>query len=300
MQKTPLLVIAAFLAGALTGALAVAGYSHTDATPETAAPPDAAMAVREAGPSPALGAEAESASQAAEPDQAEVSASPADAEFQSRLEDISRGWTRLEAEIARLQARIDGLERRLVAAPAAGGERAETAPADPAEQRRTALVKAGLAEDQAAALVWREAQADLDRLELRDLAMREGWFGTDRYREELGRIETEVPRLRAEVGDEVYDRYLYAVGEQNRVRISSVIPGSAAEDAGLRAGDMIETYEGARVFGFNELRRATSGGERDELVPVQIRRADGTRVQAWLPRGPLGVRLDMARADPDA
>lgn len=300
MQKTPLLVISAFLAGALTGALAVAGYSRTDDTPETAPPFDAALSVREARPPAAAEPDAESTGQAGEPEQTQGSVSPVDSGIQARLEDLSRGWIRLEAEIARLQVRIDGLERRLAAAPPPTGEGAESPAADPSEVRRTALVKAGLAEDQAAALVWREAQAELDRLELRDLALREGWFGSDRYRAELDRINAEVPKLRAEVGDEVYDRYLYAAGDENRVRISSVIPGSAAEDAGLRAGDMIESYEGARVFSFNELRRATSAGERDELVPVQVRRVDGTRIQIWLPRGPLGVRLDMGRADPDA
>lgn len=298
MSKTPVIVISAFLAGALTGALAMAGLTPSQQAPAAvhAPPPDSAMTVRQAdSPDEQVGEVAEPAAAAADP----VAQTPrADPELQARLQELSRGWTRLEGEMARLQARIDGLERRLAAA-APVSEPAAAEAKEPSEERRSALVRAGLAEDLAADLVWREAQAELDRLELRDLALREGWFGSDRYREELRRIEREAPRLRTEVGDEVYDRYLFATGEQNRVRVSSVIPGSAAEDSGLRAGDMIEYYDGGRVFNFAELRRATSEGERGELVPVQIRRADGL-IQTWLPRGPLGIRLDMGRVDPDA
>jgi hypothetical protein len=299
MSKTPVFVISAFLAGALTGALAMAGLTPSQQAPVAAhaSPPDSAMAVRQAGaPDEQVAEVAEPAAAAADP---VVQTPPADAELQARLQELSRGWTRVEGEIARLQARIDGLERRLAAA-APVSEPAAAEAKEPSEERRSALVRAGLAEDVAADLVWREAQAELDRLELRDLALREGWFGSDRYREELRRIEREAPRLRTEVGDDVYDRYLFASGEQNRVRVSSVIPGSAAEDSGLRAGDMIEYYDGGKVFNFGELRRATSEGERGELVPVQIRRADGSRIQTWLPRGPLGIRLDMGRVDPDA
>ena len=300
MNKTLVLVIAAFLGGALVGALAVAAYAPSPQTPvEVQGPtPDAAMAVREATPSGA-GVEVPSVPAAAVAE-AGGEAPPADAGLAARVQELGRGWTRLEGEVARLQARIDGLERRLTAVQPAVSDPVATPPADPTEARRTALVKVGVTEDVAAQLVWREAQTELERLELRDLALREGWFGSDRYREELNRIQTEAPKLRTELGDELYDRYLYAMGEQNRIRVSSVIPGSAAEDAGLRPGDMIETYEGAHIFGFGELRSATSAGERGELVAVQVRRADGSRMQAWVPRGPLGVRLEMGQADPDA
>ena len=105
-----------------------------------------------------------------------------------------------------------------------------------ANDRRSILVTAGDAKDLAADFVWREDQYELDRLELRDMAIREGWFGDERYRDEVGRLEGRRPDLRTEVDDDVYDRYLFAVGEDNRVRVRSAIPGSPAEAAGVGVG----------------------------------------------------------------
>jgi S1-C subfamily serine protease len=212
---------------------------------------------------------------------------------------MTAGWTRLQEAIMRLDGRVSGLEKRLGGASAATDAGSPERPAT-AEDRRAVLTGAGVAEDLAADIVWREAQYELDRLELRDLAIREGWFRSDRYREELARVEREKPDLRAEIGDDAFDRYLFGAGEDNRVRISSVIAGSSAETVGLNPGDLIERYDGNRVFSFTELREATTGGDRGELVPVEIRRADGRRDQLWLPRGPLGVRMDLIRTDPDA
>jgi S1-C subfamily serine protease len=151
----------------------------------------------------------------------------------------------------------------------------------------------------ASEIVWLQGQNELERLELRDRALREGWLGTDRYRDELRAIGDERLSLRDELGEDVYDRYLFAAGENNRIRIEGVIAGSVAEEAGFSPGDTIETYDGKRVFTFAELRNATSEGERDELVSLEIRRADGSVVEFLVPRGPLGVRLDLTRADPE-
>jgi S1-C subfamily serine protease len=161
------------------------------------------------------------------------------------------------------------------------------------------LRSAGIADDVAAEIVWLQGQQELGRLELRDQALREGWFGTERYRGELERFAEQEPDLRADLGDDAYDRYLYAAGENNRIRVSGVIAGSVAEEMGLQPGDLIEAYDGERVFTFGELRRATSAGMRDELVDIRIRRPDGSVVQSPIPRGPLGVRLDADRARPD-
>ena len=212
-------------------------------------------------------------------------------------------WARLQDEMARLRERVNGLERRLRirADPRNDVGLAAARPSSPTtpEDRRFALVAAGVAEDRAADLVWRQGQQELDRLDLRDIAVREGWFGSDRYRDELSRIEKSSVDTREEIGENLYDRYLFATGVDNRVSIDSIIPGSAAEDAGLQPGDLIETYGKTRVFRYDDLRTATSEGERGELVPVQIRRGDGV-IDAWLPRGPLGIRMDRSRIDPDA
>ena len=204
----------------------------------------------------------------------------------------------MQDEVARLRRRVADLEQRLTTAqakPAAGtGARPRSATPD---GQRSALVQAGLAEEAAAELVRRQGQQSLDRLNLRDIAVREGWLGTDRYREELAQIQEDVVDLRQELGDEAYDRYLYAAGEDNRVQIDAIIPGSVAELAGLQPGDLIETYAGEQVFNYSDLRDASAGGERGEMVQVKVLRA-GQRFDAWLSRGPLGVQLDSAAAEP--
>jgi S1-C subfamily serine protease len=70
-----------------------------------------------------------------------------------------------------------------------------------------------------------------------------------------------------------------------------------AELAGLQPGDLIESYAGQPLFGYADLRDVTAGGERGELVLVQVRR-DGRVLDLNLSRGPLGVQLDSARAEP--
>ncbi|MCG6860582.1 MAG: PDZ domain-containing protein [Chromatiaceae bacterium] len=225
------------------------------------------------------------------------------ADLNTRLQAMSAAWTQMQADVARLAERVEGVERKLAPtdgpSEAVGEGKAPPTRASTLEDRRTALVTAGVTANRAADIVWRQAQMELDRLELRDIAIREGWFGSDRYREEASLIRKDALDLRAEIGEESYDRYLYAAGTDNRVEITSIIPGSSAEDAGLQAGDLVEYYGGDRIFRVNELRSATSEGERGELVQVRIRRGDEV-VDAWLPRGPLGVYLDSAVVDPDA
>jgi hypothetical protein len=209
----------------------------------------------------------------------------------------------LESQIADLRLRLSSVEqtlnRVLSASSTPAGATDDTRPAAPrtAEERRGALVAAGVDPGLAEDLVLREAQRSLERLSLRDQAIREGWVGSPEYREELSRINADARSLREEIGDEIYDRYLFATGEENRVKIDSVIPGSAAEIAGLQPGDLIEAYADERLFEFSELRRKTTEGEYGKQVAVRVRRG-GRVVETWIPRGPLGVTLNSARVEP--
>lgn len=299
----------AFLAGILAGALATGGHwpatESSEDAPQFASvasgkPPGAAAAdspsMESSSPAAALGA----ALREAAPTQA-ITPEPG-ADLDSTLQAMTESWMGLRGDVARLQGRLDGLERRLAAltAPtAAADDAARPVRSDKPEDRRAALLKAGVAEDRAAEIIWRQGQQELEQLELRDLATREGWFGSDRFREEMARVREDSVDLRTEIGADSYDRYLFASGEDNRVEIGSIIPGSVADESGLEPGDLVETYGDARVFSFRDLRGATTEGARGELVPVRIRRGDDV-VDAWLPRGPLGVRLDRARLDPDS
>ena len=81
-----------------------------------------------------------------------------------------------------------------------------------------------------------------------------------------------------------------AEGRNNRVRIEGVIDNSAAALAGIETGDIILRYSDERIFSFRDLRTATTSGDRDQPVTVQVIR-DGEVVDLDIPRGPMGVNL---------
>jgi hypothetical protein len=307
MKPTLILTLAAFAGGTLTGAIAIKILQYAGPLPPadavvaqegsaSAAIPAVAVAEVRAGPvsdgttvSPAPGGGPTS-----EPPDSQPTTT-------DEPENALEAWRELGARVSQLSVRLASVEQAIarVEAEQSPEEAEPERPARPrtADERREALVSAGVDAGLADDIVWREGQVELERLALRDLATREGWLGTKRYRDELNQIGAEGRPIREEIGDASYDRFLHATGEDNRVQVSSVIPGSAAEAAGFQDGDLVESYAGERVFRFSELREATTQGESGELVAVRLRRG-GRVIDAWVPRGPLGVRLDMARAEP--
>ncbi len=129
----------------------------------------------------------------------------------------------------------------------------------------------------------------LQRLDLRDRATREGWLGTDRFREERRELRS-GSRLRETLGDEGFDKFLLAEGRDNRVRIESVIENSAADLAGIGVGDIVMRYADERIFSFRDLQQSTTEGERDQPVNIRISRG-GEMLDFVIPRGPMGVTL---------
>ena len=160
------------------------------------------------------------------------------------------------------------------------------------------FLNVGFDQDRAAELISRSAEIDMERLYLRDQASRENWLDSERYSEALRKLENRSETLRDELGDDEYDRYLYASGGSNRIRIDSIIEGSPAQLAGLRPGDTIRSYNGAAVFSIGEVQVATKGGQYGELIPVEIVR-NGETSLSYIPRGPLGVTLRARRQRPD-
>lgn len=159
------------------------------------------------------------------------------------------------------------------------------------------LLKAGLSEAVAEDIIRRRSELELRKLELHDRATREGYLGTVRYVNEITALMSEDISLREELGDDAYDRYLYANNRTNRVKALSVIQGSEAEKAGMKDGDIIVSYGTLRVFEWNELKQETSKGTLGEYVTVDVLR-NGQLMSLYLPRGPLGVRLGTARVEP--
>lgn len=219
-----------------------------------------------------------------------------------------REWAfQLETQVIEFESRLSVLEEAVTATI---GERKEkispqtesaAATTGPSGQQPSLsvpnLVDGGLDPQLAARIVNRQNRLEMQQLELRDRSVRNGTFGQEAYFKELRELKGDSSDLRTEIGDSAYDRYLYAMGQSNRVLVTSVIPESPAEHAGLEGGDLILEYDGQRLFNWSELRNATTQGERGEVVQITIQR-NQSRFSLSVPRGPLGVRMGSRRVNP--
>jgi len=143
------------------------------------------------------------------------------------------------------------------------------------------LIAAGIAPEQAAWIVQRESELQMERLQARYEAMR-----VDENRRFFG--TTTDNNLRVELGEADYERYLAANGRPTSVGIGNVISNSPAQEAGLRPGDQIVRYDGERVFSMMDMAGHIMQNEAEGNVVVDIER-DGMAMQLVIPRGPLGV-----------
>lgn len=137
---------------------------------------------------------------------------------------------------------------------------------------------------------------ELERLYVQNQATRERW-DRSRLAEELAALGERTRSVRETYGDETYDWFLYAADRTNRVRVESVLGGSAADEAGLRAGDVILSYDGSRIFKPGSLVRGTLQGRLGDRVEVIVQRAGSTHT-VNVPVGPLGIRLGRATVEP--
>lgn len=159
------------------------------------------------------------------------------------------------------------------------------------------LIQGGVNVTVANDIIQKQSDVELKRLDLQDRAKREGYYMTTRYKKELAKIDARAVNLRNALGDSDYDRFLYKSHLNNRVKVMSVMPGSAAEQAGIQKNDIILDYNDARIFNWNELKKATAGGNRNEQVTIDVSR-NGELFSLIIPRGPLGIRLGATRVAP--
>ena len=103
--------------------------------------------------------------------------------------------------------------------------------------------------------------------------------------------------MRDELGDDGFDRYLYAMGRPNRVVVGSTMETSQARKAGLERGDVIVRYGGEPVYSNWHLVRLRSSGKLGAPVIVEITR-DGQPMQITMPRGPMGFGGSQESIDP--
>lgn len=166
-----------------------------------------------------------------------------------------------------------------------------------ADRKTQALLALGIDGSITQRIQERKEKIEMDHLYLRDTAIREGWFGTEKYFEKTQEISQANNVYREELGDSYYDQYLFNVGQNNRVKISSVISHSPAENIGIQEGDIISQYDHKTIFSWSDLTQATSIGEANQEVSIVIQR-NAENIELFIPRGPLGVRLENIKVNP--
>ena len=210
----------------------------------------------------------------------------------------------LAEEIRLLRADVERLQgaQAMGDAPASiSGERVssriQTRRDQQRQDRRERLLAAGFTQRDLEAVERRSAEATIRQMELDDRARREGWVNTPQYFEEARRLQSGPAAARGYLGDEAYDRYLFASGLPNRIFVNNVIATSAAEQAGLQQGDIVLSYGGEPVFTTDELVRLRSSGDAGSTVTMRIMR-DGQSMEVTLPRGPIGIGTGAMVVDP--
>ena len=221
-------------------------------------------------------------------------------ELRRRLNDEVLARQRLQKEVEQLReqvSRFDQIIDRETPRSSRRQRQASTVRRDTGQIDEARLLAAGFGTEQSAMLAQRLNQAEMERLYLRDRAIREGWIGTERYRQAVRDLDGGLDALRTELDEQSYDRLLFAMGRSNRVTVQAVIGSSPAQQIGLQPGDVILRYDGERLFNGNELRTATTEGQAGTSVPLEVLR-DGQRLVFYIARGPMGVRLGASSVKP--
>ncbi len=198
--------------------------------------------------------------------------------------------------------KLSDIERRLASLEI---DRLESTPPDSSEsvrgpqdlprsgdQLQNQLRRAGFSDSEVGVISATRDELRLRRLQLRDTAIREGWFRTDTWDSQVRELDSDS-ELRKTLGDQRFDDYLLATGRNNRVKIDELMTGSVAEQAGLLAGDLIHRYADVRVFNSSELRSLTTAGQAGASTALVVLR-NGELVDLTVPRGPLGVMISGA------
>jgi len=159
-----------------------------------------------------------------------------------------------------------------------------------------ALIDSGMGSSQASELKGHFEQLEMERLYLRDRSIRESW-SREKYREAVQSLDSKEGELENQLGESMYDSYLYASGRPNRVSVTSVFPSAQAGIAGIVSGDHIIRYDNQRIYNGFDLREATTGGIAGDTVALEVER-DGKTIQFYLVRGPLGIRMNSVSVAP--
>ncbi len=224
----------------------------------------------------------------------------------SQLEKQQAQYADLAAELAELKANTAATTLALAIDDPASPDAAANREANRRQSgfrgrrgkvQRDDLIKAGFDSYQADEIVTLADQTTLNRLNMEYQATREGWRESTEYRERMAELPSIRDNISREHGEDAYDRYLYASGRPNRIVVRDIYTSSAAEDAGLQAGDKVIAMANSRVYSISDLRSIATSGPEGEMVPVTVER-QGSQFEVFIPRGPLGVRSERGYENP--
>ena len=248
-----------------------------------------------------LSAEQDSANQERSEQQAKASATTTPlGHIIAQLEQEKAARQRLSEQVTRLETTLAAVKQRLQQLDQQDSEDDSVEPDRQATNNlldTTTLIAAGFSPDDAAYLSQRWGEQEMASLYLRDQAIREGWIDTPRYSDAVRDLRQGNSSLRDEIDDVTYDQLLFAAGRHNRIAVASVIDSSPAQTLGLQSGDVILSYDGNRIYSGRDLRTATTTGDVDVPVAMQVER-DGELIEFYIPRGPIGIRLDSVSVQP--
>jgi membrane-associated protease RseP (regulator of RpoE activity) len=159
-----------------------------------------------------------------------------------------------------------------------------------------ALTRLGLSDSEVERLHEQWESYQMEWLSLRDDLHREGSESRPANAERLAEFELD---LRLEMGDEDYDRLLFAAGKPNRVLVTDLISRSPGERAGLETGDTILSYNGLKIFRPRDLVTAISAAEAGEQVWIEARTSGGETKDIRIPAGPIGIKMGVVQQAPE-
>lgn len=222
-----------------------------------------------------------------------------EAELANRLQQEIETRKQLEKRLEKLEQRVTLLESENFSTSGTPAEPAAKVPSSHSQSNvprgpgfnAEAMLAAGIEPAEVKRIQQLYDDVEMQKLYLRDQAVREGWAGQKRYSDERKALNDRLKSLRSELSEKDYDAYLYATGQRNRIIVQGTMNTSPAQAAGIQAGDTIVRYDNKPIYSWSDLRNASTQCVIESTVAVEIKRADTTQ-HIYIPCGPLGVRIN--------
>ena len=209
--------------------------------------------------------------------------------LEQKLETLSR-------QMAELDSSMQSFREVNVSEKITSDAKSESSDSDSRWFNEQALIDSGMASSRASELKANFEQLEIERLYLRDQSIRESW-DREKLNEAMQALTLREDEFKNQLSESDYDAYLYASGQTNRLAVTSVLANAEAGAAGIMPGDYIIRYDDQRIYSGTELHQATTGGSIGDSVALEVER-DGETLHFYLPRGPLGIRMNSVSVSP--